>query len=261
MANKLQYAHGENISDVAPNSIGSGDLSITVNSISLWNSNGGPIIINRGQSDQEYAIASGISGSSLSISLRGAYGSTAVSHNANATIESVPFAHQWNDLITSLINVLVQSTGALDTTKVVDLSTAQVLTNKDLTGGTNTFPTSLVTLTGTQTLTNKRKTRRVVTITQSATPTINTDNTDVASITGLAQAITSMTTNLSGTPTDGDLLEVRITDNGTARGITWGSSFESTTVTLPTTTVISTMLRVGFEWNSTASKWDCIGIA
>lgn len=37
----------------------------------------------------------------------------------------------------------------------VDVSSTQTLTNKDLTSATNTFPTSLVTLTGTQTLTNK----------------------------------------------------------------------------------------------------------
>lgn len=122
-------------------------------------------------------------------------------------------------------------------------------------------PTTLVTLTGTQTLTNKRVTKRVITTTQSATPTINTDNTDVSSITALAQAITSFTTNLSGTPVAGDLLMIQITDNGTARAITWGASFEATTVALPSTTVISTMLRVGFQWNTVASKWDCIAVA
>ncbi|HEX9061346.1 MAG TPA: hypothetical protein VF941_14295 [Clostridia bacterium] len=131
-------------------------------------------------------------------------------------------------------------------------------------GTTMTFPSSsdtVVTLTATQTITNKRRTRRFVTTTQSATPAINSDNGDVFNITGLAQAITSMTTNLTGTPTDGDLMEIRITDNGTARAITWGASFESTTVTLPTTTVISTMLRTLFEWNATASKWDCVAVA
>jgi hypothetical protein len=38
---------------------------------------------------------------------------------------------------------------------VVTLTGSQALTNKDLTSGTNTFPTSLVTLTGSQALTNK----------------------------------------------------------------------------------------------------------
>lgn len=131
-------------------------------------------------------------------------------------------------------------------------------------GQTYTFPAASATVAGiasTQTLTNKRVTRRLVATTQSATPTINTDNTDISNITGLAQAITSFTTNLTGTPVDGDLLEIRITDNGTARALTFGTSFEATTVALPTTTVISTMLRILFEWNAAASKWDCLAVA
>lgn len=114
-------------------------------------------------------------------------------------------------------------------------------------------------ISSTNTLTNKRITRRVVSTTQSATPTINTDNTDVATITGLAQAITSFTTNLSGTPVATDFLEIQITDNGSARAITWGASFAATTVALPTTTVTSTKLRVLFEWGG--STWDCVAVA
>lgn len=99
---------------------------------------------------------------------------------------------------------------------------------------------------------------RVQTVTQSATPAINTNITDTAVITGLAQAITSFTTNLTGTPVDKQFLEVCITDNGTARAITWGASFEASTVALPTTTVISTMLSVLFQYNSATSKWRCV---
>lgn len=116
------------------------------------------------------------------------------------------------------------------------------------------------TISSTNTLTNKRITRRVVTVNApGATPTTNTDNCDIAAFTGLATAITSMTTNLSGTPVAGDYLMFQFTDNGTARAITWGASFTSTTVTLPTTTVISTLLRVGFQWNG--SVWQCIATA
>lgn len=123
------------------------------------------------------------------------------------------------------------------------------------TAGTNSA--SVVTNAGTQTLTNKRRTRRLTTTNApGATPTTNTDNVDVMNFTGLATAITSMTTNLSGTPVDGDQIEFRFTDNGTARAITWGASFAATTIALPTTTVISTMLRVGFEWNG--ALWQCV---
>lgn len=113
-----------------------------------------------------------------------------------------------------------------------------------------------------QTLTNKRITKRDVTTTQSATPTINTDNTDQAHITGLAQAITSMTTNLSGTPVAGDILRIDITDDGTARAITWGTGFEASgTVALPTTTVLGVRLDVIFVRNEVTSKWRCIGVS
>lgn len=49
---------------------------------------------------------------------------------------------------------------AIDST-VTTLTGSQTLTNKDLTSGTNTFPTSLATLTGSQTLTNKTLTAPV----------------------------------------------------------------------------------------------------
>lgn len=111
----------------------------------------------------------------------------------------------------------------------------------------------------TDTLTNKRITARTDTVASSATPTINTDTTDIFTITALAANITSMTTNLSGTPTLGQRLLIRILDNGTARTITWGASFVSRGAALPTTTVISKYLYVSLIWNSTTSTWDCIG--
>lgn len=111
----------------------------------------------------------------------------------------------------------------------------------------------------TETLTNKRITPRVTTITSSGTPTINTDNCDIVNITALAAAITSMTTNLTGTPSIGEVLVFQIKDNGTARAITWGASFTAKGVALPTTTVINKLLTVSFLWNG--SNWGCVGSA
>lgn len=100
---------------------------------------------------------------------------------------------------------------------------------------------------------------RVNTVTQSATPAINVGTTDVAIITGLAQAVTSFTTNLTGVGGDGQELTVRITDNGTARALTWGASFAGTTAApLPTTTVISTELIVEFVWDLASTVWKCV---
>lgn len=127
------------------------------------------------------------------------------------------------------------------------------------TAGTNTA--SVVTVGGTQRLTNKFVTPRTNTTTTSATPAINTDTTDDFTITALATAITSFTTSLTGTPVNGQSLIIRILDNGTARAITWGASFISRGATLPTTTVISKYLYVGFLWNSTTSTWDCVAVS
>ena len=116
-------------------------------------------------------------------------------------------------------------------------------------------------ISSTNTLTNKRITKRTGTTTSSATPTINTDNVDFYSLTAQTVDITSFTTNLSGTPTEGQTLWIAITGTA-ARAITWGSSFSSSgTVTLPTTTVSTTRLDVGFIWNSVSSKWMCIAVA
>lgn len=112
----------------------------------------------------------------------------------------------------------------------------------------------------TQTLTNKRITPRVGSTTSSATPTINTDNVDIYQLTAQTADITSFTTNLSGTPTEGQKLIIEITGTA-ARAITWGSSFEASTVALPTTTVTTNKLSVGFMWNGVTSKWRCMASA
>lgn len=111
-----------------------------------------------------------------------------------------------------------------------------------------------------QTLTNKRITPRISTTTSSATPTINTDNVDMFGLTAQAVDITSFTTNLSGTPTDGQKLWIYIVGTA-ARAITWGASFEASTVALPTTTVSTNRLDVGFVWNAATSKWRCVAAA
>ena len=116
-----------------------------------------------------------------------------------------------------------------------------------------------VNLSTAQTLTNKRITPRIGSTASSATPAINTDSYDQFNITALATAITSMTTSLTGTPTDGQKLMVRIKDNGTAQTIAWGASFvASGAAPLPTTTVISKTHLVGFIYDSVATKWVCV---
>lgn len=120
--------------------------------------------------------------------------------------------------------------------------------------------TSGVTASSTTTFTNKRWTARVGSTTSSGTPTINTDNYDIYKLTAQAANITSMTTNLSGTPVDGDVWEVQITADATYT-LAWGASFVSTTVALPTA-ITTTTLTVILQYYSTSSygnnKWHCV---
>jgi hypothetical protein len=159
---------------------------------------------------------------------------------------------------------------------LVDLNTEQTITNKTLTSPVITTPTGIVAgdvglgnvdntsdatkNSATATLTNKRITKRVTSEASSATPAIDTDNTDIHRITALAVNITSFTTNLTGTPTHGQNLIVEITGTDT-RTIDWGASFEASTVALPTTTDSTNMLTVGFSYNSATSKWRCVAVA
>jgi hypothetical protein len=83
----------------------------------------------------------------------------------------------------------------------------------------------------------------------------------MVTITALAAAITSMTSGLTGTPSNGEMLLYRIKDNGTARAITWGASFAAAGASLPTTTVLGKVLHVLFIWDSVAAKWCCLSTA
>ncbi len=151
-------------------------------------------------------------------------------------------------------------TGANQTTTTgtermnINSSGAVAISGSTLTLGGVAVPT----ISSTNTLTNKRWTPRVGSTTSSATPTINTDNVDVYKLTAQTADITSFTTNLTGTPNDGDVLVIEIT--GTAsRALTFGASFVASTVALPTTTSGTTTLTIIFQYKTTSSygnnKW------
>lgn len=110
----------------------------------------------------------------------------------------------------------------------------------------------------TVTLTNKRVTKRILTHASSATPTIDTDSYDGVDLT-LSTAVTSMTSNLTGTPVNGDTFMFKIIGDATPRTITWGASFISSGVaTLLATTAASKTHHVGFRYDG--SKWVCLAV-
>ena len=156
-------------------------------------------------------------------------------------------------------NIALNGTGETLTTGTIELGAASDTTlSRSAAGVLAVEGVAIPSISSTNTLTNKRVTPRVGTTTSSATPTINTDNVDMYTLTAQAVDITSFTTNLSGTPTDGQKLWIAITGTA-ARAITWGASFEASTIALPTTTVSTNRLDVGFVWNAATSKWRCVG--
>jgi len=141
-------------------------------------------------------------------------------------------------------------------------TTGNVLTSDGTTWTSAAGATGDVTLTGTQTLTNKRVTPRSVDIASAATITPTGDTADQYEVTALAAGATIAAP--SGTPTDGQKLVLRIKDNGTARALTWtttSGAYRAVGVTLPTTTVISKVLYVGCVYNAQDSFWDVLAVA
>jgi hypothetical protein len=96
------------------------------------------------------------------------------------------------------------------------------------------------------------------TVTSAATVTPNADADDMVLITAQAEAL--LLANPSGTPTDGQMIVIRIKDNGTARAISYGANYRAVGVTLPTTTVLSKVLYMPIVWNAQDSKWDVVGV-
>lgn len=110
------------------------------------------------------------------------------------------------------------------------------------------------------TLTNKRIVERSTAPAFSATPAINTDAVDCVELAGLSGDITSLTTNLSGTPTNFQILVIRFEDNGSARTIAHGASFVAGSAALPTTTVAGKWKQVHYQYSTTSSKWESMSV-
>jgi len=98
-------------------------------------------------------------------------------------------------------------------------------------------------------------------VTPTATPAMNTDWARSFSITWLAQDITSMTTNLTWSPSNWQMIRIDITDDWVApRNIFWWSSFENSTATLPLSTSIWTRIDIALVFDWATSKWRCLWV-
>lgn len=124
---------------------------------------------------------------------------------------------------------------------------------------------AVVGTTNTQTLTNKTliDTSNVVeeisTVASDSTPNPTGGSLrNFYTITALAANATFAAP--SGTPANANKLIIRIKDNGTARTLGWNAIYRAMESALPTTTVISKTMYLGFIYNSADSKWDMVAI-
>jgi hypothetical protein len=104
------------------------------------------------------------------------------------------------------------------------------------------------TISSTSTITNKRNQPRITSAASYTTDTgtsLDVSTTDIFVITAQAGAL--LFNAPGGTPVQGEKLMIRIKDNGTARALTYNAIFRaSSDLALPTTTVLSKTLYMGF---------------
>lgn len=116
----------------------------------------------------------------------------------------------------------------------------------------------VLTATNSVTETNKRKQPRVYSAANNASLTPEIADYDIFHLTAMSAA-TTINNHSTSTPADGELMEFRFLDNGTARALTWGTAYVAKAgVALPTTTVLSKNLVCLFEYNSNLSKWNLL---
>jgi hypothetical protein len=116
-----------------------------------------------------------------------------------------------------------------------------------------------------KTLSNKRNTPRMYTTASIAgTPGVLTpeiDTYDYFEITAQAAAL-NIANHSTSTPLGGEKLTIAITSDATPRALTYGTAYVAKGgVALPSTTVASKTLTLGFIYNAGLTKWNLVAAA
>lgn len=108
----LKKVQGNSSSTTSSNSITDSDTSLPLASDSNF-AGEGMVIIDEGETTEEFSYATGKSGSSLTIPVanRGLEGSSAEAHDSGASVKGILTADMWNDIIDTLLEIFDQTTG------------------------------------------------------------------------------------------------------------------------------------------------------
>lgn len=100
---------------------------------------------------------------------------------------------------------------------------------------------------------------RTSTVTSTASLTPNPDTYSIYDVTAQSGALSIV--NPSGTPKNGDVLILRIKDDGTSRAISWGANYSNISGLADlTATTTSKWHVVGIMYNSTTTNWQIVSI-
>lgn len=123
----LKKTQGNGASTTLSASITNADTSAPLTSDTAFDGEG-MLLIDEGQATEEFAYGTGKVGSSITILAddRGLEGGSAQAHSDSATVKGVITSGMWNNVIASLTNVCSDTTGALDTTKVIGITSGNI---------------------------------------------------------------------------------------------------------------------------------------
>ena len=237
--------------------------SLTLNNVNKIQNKPGVIVIDRidstgalkDASDREYIIYSEISGLTLTGLERGSGGSTDQDHGVGAVVEFVPDVNIFQSIADAMAN-LVSATD----TSVVSMTDPEL--KGDLSGTAfldeDTMSSDSATKVASQ-QSIKAYVNSNASITSSATPS-PTGGAFRNSLFITALAAAAEFAAPSGTPVNGNMLMIRVLDDGTARALTWNAIYDGTADDLPSTTVVNKTSYILFMYSSESSKWEMISL-
>lgn len=251
VTNHFPTANEGFITTVAGTNVASGGTSVSLASVSgLTNGTVFVGIIEPGETNQQVFTGTVDTGGSQIIDVEWTRGADTV-HPIGATVVDYITGTAIN-MISKGILVAHNQDG---THKALSAPSAAI--TGAVTVGTTLGVTGTTTLNGA--VHNGRVVHAVQAMSSSSTLTPNADSYNIAECTALATNTTLA--NPSGTPVNGQVLVVRIKDNGSARTIAYGSSYQNVSgLTSLTTTTAGKWHILGCIYSSSVSKWQIVSI-